>query len=247
VDHGAGPLATPPATESAPRADTAATSIARAGTTGVGTGATIAGATDTALASDAAPTHARVQSGTRKRMRAALLGLGAVAVVVGIILVIRLVESNPNSGSGPTTPVTHHSSAAAQHHVVAGVTAAQVTQYTGYANAFVTANATATKGFLDSSKNPTELATVVSTYRTAANLYDFQLHFIAFPASMQTALAVEHAQFHALLSFLESYSSTSTIETSAWLSQLHNRTGTTQVADNQIRKDMGLPPTNSFP
>ena len=79
------------------------------------------------------------------------------------------------------------------------------------------------------------------------HLYDFQLHFIAWPASMQTAIEVDHAQMNALMSFLQSLSFESPTGMSAWLSQLHNRSGSAQTADNQVRQDLGLPRSSSFP
>ena len=49
------------------------------------------------------------------------------------------------------------------------------------------------------------------------------------------------------MSFLQSISFVSPTGMSTWLSQMHTRTGTAQTADNQIRQDLGLPSSSSFP
>ena len=79
------------------------------------------------------------------------------------------------------------------------------------------------------------------------NLYDFQLRFIQWPASMQAAIADDHAQLEALVSFLAAFPSTSPTNMSGWMSGLHIRTGAAQTTDNLVRRDLGLPNTNSFP
>ena len=179
--------------------------------------------------------------------KVAVLCLAAALAVVVIVGAIRLTSKNNNSGSGlsaTTTTSAHQSSAK-----VAPISAPQLTLYEGYAEGLQKANETATKAFVADGSTPTlaQVAPVVAAYRTAINLYDFQLHFIQWPASMQTAIADDHAQLHALLSVLQSYSEVSGTGVGAWLSQLHNRTATTQTADNQVRQDLGLSATSSFP
>ena len=107
----------------------------------------------------------------------------------------------------------------------------------------------ATRGFVSTNSTPTpaQLVAVATAYRSALNLYDFQLNFIQWPASMQTAIALEHTQLKALMSFLLSISSISPSGVNTWLSQLHSRTGFAQTADNQVRQDLGLPVSTSFP
>jgi hypothetical protein len=179
--------------------------------------------------------------------KVAVLCLAAVLAVVVIVGAIRLTSKNNNSGSGlsaTTTTSAHQSSPK-----VAPISAPQLTLYEGYAEGLQKANETATKAFVADGSTPAlaQVAPVVAAYRTAINLYDFQLHFIQWPASMQTAIADDHAQLHALLSVLESYPEVSGTGVGAWLSQLHNRTATTQTADNQVRQDLGLSATSSFP
>ena len=73
------------------------------------------------------------------------------------------------------------------------------------------ANAAATTGFVSAGSTPTpsKVAATISSYRSALNLYYFQLHFIHWPASMQTATEVEYAQLQALMSFMQSFSTVS--------------------------------------
>jgi hypothetical protein len=185
--------------------------------------------------------------------KVAILCLAAIVAVFLIVGGIRLAHNNEGSGNPSlpapsTTPTRPAPSDATQKPFVAPISAAQLTQYRQYAEGLQKANAVATKGFVSAggTPTPTQLAAVATAYSSALNLYDFQLHFIPWPASMQTAIGVDHAQLKALMSFLQSFSSVSPTGTSAWLSDLHNRAGTTQTADNRIRQDLGLPSSSSF-
>ena len=126
---------------------------------------------------------------------------------------------------------------------------AQLAQYEGYASALQTANGVAAKAFVDAGGNPstTQLAPVVTTYGSALNLYDFQLHFINWPASMRSAITFDHAQLKALMSFLQSFSIVTPTGMSTWLVDLHNRAGTTQGADNVVAETSGCPVLPLFP
>ena len=180
--------------------------------------------------------------------------LAAVVAVLLIIWGIRLTHQDPGS-SGPnlpppsTTTTRAASSQTAQTSFVAPITSAQLAQYEQYAAGLQTANVAASKGFVGTGSTPTstQMAPVVAAYRTAVNLYDFQLRFIQWPASMQPAIQVDHSQLEALVSLLQSFSTVSPTGTGPWLAELHNRAGTTQTADNVIRKDVGLPTSSSFP
>ena len=184
-------------------------------------------------------------------VKAGVLGLGALLAVLFVVWGIRQVAGNSNS-SGPTN-ITQPKPVAT-HHGPPPISAAQLTQFEGYARSLQQANVTATKELISSGTAPaqTHVAAVVSTYHTALNLYYFQLHFIHWPASMTTATEIEYAQLQTLMSFIQSFSSLPPTAAgpnvvSAWLSQLHNRAGTTQAADNEVRQDLGLSPTSSFP
>ena len=181
-----------------------------------------------------------------------VLCLAAVVAVLLIIAGIRHVNGNPNLATPSTTvtTVTHPATSHVFHPAVAApIDAAQLTKYEGYAQGLQAANGVATQGFASTGGPPTpaQLVAVGTAYRSALNLYDFQLNFIQWPASMQTAIALEHAQLKGLMSFLLSISSVSAPGVSAWLSQLHSRTGLTQTADNRVREELGLPSSSSFP
>jgi hypothetical protein len=132
---------------------------------------------------------------------------------------------------------------------VAPIDSAQLAQFEQYAAGMTKANTQATNGFISAGSTPTtaQLTPVVAAYVTAVNLYGFQLHFIQWPASMQNAIAVDIAQLNALKSFAQSFSLVSGTGTSAWLSNLRARAITTQAADNQVRRDLGLANSSSFP
>ena len=174
------------------------------------------------------------------------LCLAAVVAVVLIVGGIRLAHNN-NSGSNALSTSTTSPRHTSAH--VAPISPAALTKYEGYAEGLKKANDTATSEFLAGGSTPTlaKIGPAVAAYRTAVNLYDFQLHFIQWPASMETALADDHAQMHALLSVLDAFPQVSATGVGAWLSQLHDRTSTAQAADNQLRQDLGLPSTSSFP
>ena len=180
--------------------------------------------------------------------------LAAALAVILIIWGIRVTHkdsgsSGPNLPPPSTTTTQAASSQSAQTSFVAPIDSAQLTQYEQYATGFQTANEAATKGFNGGSAPTTaQLAPVVGAYRTAVNLYDFQLHFIQWPASMQPAVQADHAQLAALLGLLSV----------VLHDQRHGyrapgsptcttRPATAQTADNVIRKDVGLPSSSSFP
>ncbi len=205
-------------------------------------------ADDASSLSELGPEHPIARLWSHPRAKLAILCLAAVVAVLLIIGGIRLVNKNPNLGAPSTTVTTapghvHHTA------FVAPIDAAQLTKYVQYAQGLQTANGVATKGFVSVGSTPTltQLTAVATAYRSALNLYDFQLNFIQWPASMLTAIALEHTQLKALMSFLPSISSVSPTGISTWLSELHSRTGFAQTADNQIRQDLGLPISTSFP
>ena len=196
------------------------------------------------------PRHPTARWWSHPWTKLATLCLAAVVVVFLIVGGIRLTSRSPGSSTAPTTTATRHAPRPAQHKpFVAPIDSAQLNSFEQSAAGLQKANGVATTGFVSAGSTPTlaELTAVATSYRTALDTYNFELGFIKWPASMQTAIEVEHAQLKALVSFLQSISLVSPSGVGAWLSQLHNRTGTVQTADNQIRQDLGLPSTSSFP
>ncbi len=210
---------------------------------------------DASSSSEPWPDHPIGRLWSHPRTKVVVLCLAAVVAVILIIWGIRLVSKGSGSGNPSTTATTattathHAASHVHQPAFVAPIDTANLTKYQQYAAGIDTANATATTAFVGAGSTPTlaQVTPVVTAYRTALNLYDFQLRFIQWPASMQPAITVEHAQLEALVSFLQSISTVTPTGVSPWLSQLHIRAATAQTADNQIRQDLGLPSTSSFP
>jgi hypothetical protein len=176
-----------------------------------------------------------------------VLFLAAAVTVLLIIWVIRLADDNSSPGDASfAPPATSHPAHTA---FVAPLTAAQLTLYKLDVAGLQRANEAALKGFAGAGSTPTtaKLEPVITAYRSALNLYDSRLHFIQWPVSMQSAIQADHAQFAALMNDLQSYSMIDPTGTRAWLSGFHSQSATTQTADNQIRKDLGLPSSSSFP
>jgi len=74
------------------------------------------------------------------------------------------------------------------------------------------------------------------------NLYDFQLGVILkWPVSMQSDIASDIAELRALKTFLPSLGTVGPTGMRPWLAQLRSRRLAAQSADNQVRKDLGLP------
>jgi len=180
----------------------------------------------------------------------AILCVVAFAAVIAIIWGIRTAHTNPGSDTpSPTTLAQSASEQPAHTTFVLPVTTAQLTQYEQYAQGLQNGNAAATKAFVSSGNTPTaaQLTAPVAAYRTAVNLYDFDLRFIQWPASMQAAIAADHTQLEVLVNFLQTFSREGTSNVTGWLSGLHIRGGAAQTTDNQVRQDLGLPALSSFP
>lgn len=198
------------------------------------------------------PDHFLARVWSHHRFREAVFGLAAVVVVLLVIAGIRLVsDGNTSSGdSFPTTTVTQPASRPAHHiHFVAPISAAELAKYEGYADGLQQANTVAAKAIVSAGRapTPTQLSPVITAYGSALNLYDFQLHFIQWPATMLAAIEDDHAQLKALMSFMQSFTQVSPTGVGPWLSQFHQQAGTAQSADNQVRHDLGLSSSSSFP
>ena len=176
---------------------------------------------------------------------------GAVAILL-VIWGIRVTHKDPTS-SGPSLPppstATTASTSGASHASTALYPDGQrkLAQYEGIPRRRGPMGWP--QDLVDAGSNPstTQLAPVVTAYGSALNLYDFQLHFINWPASMESAIELDHAQLKALMSFLQSFSIVTPTGMSTWLVDLHNRAGTAQAADNVIRRKLGLSSSSSFP
>jgi hypothetical protein len=182
------------------------------------------------------------------------LCLVVIAAVLVIVWGLRLAHKDPASSSGPTavTQTTTSQTAAAttpQVTVAVPVTAAQLVQYKQYAAAFETANTAAKTGLASagSSSTLTQVTPVMANYLTALKLYNLQVHFVQWPASMQADVATDEAQLVAIMTFVPSAANVGATGIGTWLSQLHAQAATLQTADNKIHQDLGLPASSILP
>ena len=176
-----------------------------------------------------------------------MLGLAAVVTVLLIIWSIRFFASSP--GASQPTPTTIAQPPRLARHGAAPISAAEMTQYEGYAERLQNANLAAARvlASVDSTSTPAQLAATVTSYRSALNLYYFQLHFIHWTASAEPAVEGDYAQLQALMNFLQSFNPADATGKSVWMAALQDRTALTQAADNEVRHDLGLSASNSFP
>ena len=153
---------------------------------------------------------------SHRTTKMAALCVVAVVVVVAIIWGIRMAHKNPGADTPPSTTATTGAGSASSQppHTafVLPITTAQLTQYEQYAQGLQKGNAAATKVFVSSGNTPTaaQLTAPVAAYRTAVNLYDFDLRFIQWPPSMAAAIAADHTQLEVLVNFLQTYATAGT-------------------------------------
>lgn len=178
-----------------------------------------------------------------------------IAATLGIVWALGHRNNHTNSGhstaaTGVTQPATHTSSSQSTTTTVATpLTPAQMTQYDGYATALETANGAASAGLagLGSSPSVAGVTPLITSYLAALNLYNLQIHFVQWPASMQADVQADYSQLSAFLGFLPTLNAVTPTTLSAWLTQLHTVGGATQAADNRVRHTLGLTPSTSFP
>ena len=202
---------------------------------------------------DGAPVGPLRRAWSHRTTKMAVLCVVAIVAVAAIIWGIRMAHKNPGSDTPPSTTATTvaRSASGQPPHTafVLPITTAQLTQYEQYAQGLQKGNAAATKVFVSSGNTPTaaQLTAPVAAYRTAVNLYDFDLRFIQWPPSMAAVIAADHTQLEVLVNFLQAYATAGTSNVTGWLSGLHIRGGAAQTTDNQVRQDLGLPALSSFP
>jgi hypothetical protein len=198
------------------------------------------------------PEPHRPASPLRSGSRLKVYGLVALSLlVVGALVAggLLLFAKSPTPAgqlhatqNGPSSGVTGPS------HTATTINTGTLTQYQGYAEALQTANLAAASGFRQAPTPTTEaLALDVIQYSKALTSYNNGLESISWPPSMRSIVQADHSQLLALMSFLRSFSIVQPAGVSAWLVQLHGRTSNAESADNQVRRDLGLPTTTAFP
>jgi hypothetical protein len=174
-----------------------------------------------------------------------VLWLVAALVVVIIVTIIR--HSSPGQTPGSLTPETVKSGSSAQTPVVS-VSATVLTQFTNATRGLDAANTTASQALASgSSMTVAQVTQAVSPYITALENFDFTVHFVVWPQSMQVPGQDLILRNQALVSFLQSITSENQATMSSWFSQLHALGNRAETADNLVRKDLGLAATSSYP
>jgi hypothetical protein len=173
-----------------------------------------------------------------------------VVAVVALIWSLGLANNDPGSTDPSSTGVTQPASTTgANQPTQTPLTAAQLTQYEQYATALEQANGTADAGLARVANPPTlsQVTPVMATYLSALKLYNLQMHYVLWPASMQNDVQADYSQLAKFLTFLQTLGTGSPSGMDAWLSQLHTEGRAAQATDNKIRQDLGLPTSSSFP
>jgi hypothetical protein len=174
-----------------------------------------------------------------------ILWLSAIVVVVIIVTIIR--HNAPGQTPGSLTP-TSVTSGSTGHTAVIPVSSTVLAQFTAATKDLDAANVVVNHGLAGGgSQTVTQVNEAVSPYIGALQRFDFTLHLMVWPQSMQVPSENLMLRNQALVSFLQSISSESQSELPSWFSQLHALASRAETADNQIRKDIGLATTTSFP
>ena len=168
-----------------------------------------------------------------------VLWLGTAVVVVIIVAIIR-------SNSPGSTPNPFGSSISGSSSV--HVSNAVLQQFTAISKTLDTANIEATKALSDgNTQSVAQVATEVAPYLTALDTFNFDLHLMTWPTAMQAPSHDLRVRTQSLASFLGSVLSANAASLDSWFTQFHALAQETQVSDNVVRRDIGLPQTTNYP
>jgi hypothetical protein len=92
-----------------------------------------------------------------------------------------------------------------------------------------------------------QLNAIVTPYATAIKVYAYQLHFVVWPTTADTAVQNEYTQLTSFQTFLGTVGTVTQSTLRVWESQFHSAASTTQSTDNVLRADVGLGPSYTFP
>jgi hypothetical protein len=180
-----------------------------------------------------------------------ILVLLTVVVVVVIVAIIRKSADN-SSGSGSLTPtsVTHKKPPATQTTTpaVIPVSSSVKSAFSATSVELNTANAAVTKALTGgAAQSPAQIAQEVAPYVTALDTFNYKNHFLVWPASLQVPAEDLTLRTDELIHYLSSISSASPATLTSWFAQFHSLARLTETTDNSLRKDIGLPASNSYP
>jgi hypothetical protein len=170
------------------------------------------------------------------------LVVGLVGVVFAIVATVLILTA----GSGPThlppaPKVTPRADAAPGSVVVSQFV--KLTQDINSANSTLKAEL-ATAG---TRQNVALVTTYIPPYAQAVRNYQFELHFLPWPASMSADVSAIYAQLQAYSNLLSSVLSVNQATLRPWMSEFSVRAASAQGADNRIRSDLGLRSSHLFP
>jgi hypothetical protein len=184
------------------------------------------------------------------------LCLIVIAAALAAFWGLKHAHKGPAAAPPTSTGVNSHTSTTATSTptsttttVVDPLTAAQTAQYEQYVAALVAANKTAMTGFsgLAIPPAPAQVLPIVTSYLAALKLYNLQVHFVQWPASMQADVAADEGALATLMNYLQGVSTISPTAMMHWLTELHTEGTATQAAEDKVRQSVGAPQTRSFP
>ncbi len=172
--------------------------------------------------------------------------LGAAVIVVIIVAIIR--SNSPSSTSGPPAALNPAPSGSAATNPTIQLSRTVLTEFASISKTLDTANITVTKELANgSSQSVAQVATEIAPYLTALDTFNFDLHLMTWPTAMQVASQDLVLRTKSLASFLGTELSANSVSLNSWFTQFHALAHQTQLADNVVRRDIGLPITTNYP
>ncbi|HUC05783.1 MAG TPA: hypothetical protein VL961_10315 [Acidimicrobiales bacterium] len=178
---------------------------------------------------------------TRSKVRAAVWAVTALVMVAAGIF-IGWKQSRPGSAP-PKTPSAHATTTLSPARQTLRV------DFIATAKPMYQANAAATQA-LDSSNGSDSVATVfreLVPYTEAMSNYEYELHFLPWTPDVLAASTALHQQLGTFVSFLHTVTSATSATLGSWLSTFQTDARATQIADNHLRSELGLPTGASYP
>jgi tRNA(adenine34) deaminase len=166
--------------------------------------------------------------------------LGAALIVIIIVAIAR--------SNGPGTSAIPPLSTSSAAHPPVQVSSTVVKEFTTISKTLDAANLTVSKALASSTgQSVAQVTADVAPYVSALDAFDYDSHLINWPAAMQVPAQRLSQRTQYLAAFLATASSNDATGLASWLAQIHTLAQSTQVADNAVRHDIGIPTTRSYP
>lgn len=177
------------------------------------------------------------------------VGRMTLGIISALILVAVGATLFATSGSGPSHPARSSTTTTVVHHTVPPVNPKVVRVFASLAHVMDAANTAVTTqlGAAGSAPSLAAVSAAVSPYTTEVKNYEFELHFLGWPARMSAAVQGLYGQLQAFNDFLQTFTSTRAATLASWLTQFDAHGAATQAADNTVRRDLGQPTATLFP